>query len=564
MVLIRSSFSRVFQKEAHRKGAIIPKSLLTSVAESNEALIEKLDQNHVDLELLKHFVTSLSGYFENFSGGVSSLEPYFRLLLQTLQRAIEIYMEQLDSDDLSPAKRSEFYVDLHNAIRVAMSCVQQYQTKITDSSTVEPILTQCWSELLDKPAYNDLPMDTKINCGILKVFYDRCFGNVFGSREKILSQFGGNDVLSKELYYGIAIINTIAEKDFLDSNFYVAMKVIVEHLIEVGKDYIMDSCIVVCITRALVQYSKKIVTFIRQLSCELSSDDIHLLKLALKSCLKYVWLNVQHSIDSIRYITYELLRNLLRLGHEHENYFGDLVTETVAVTKMNDSTKNEALVCLLLDYLSQALNTERVLIELPDIRQRILKNIFKDACWSSTYERLMLTNCQEISFEVWCERWIKPLLINVDTSEWRTDFTRLKIIRNLFERALKTKSEAAEYILAQPEISIEIYLFVLWTMRRSGRKAFSPENYRASADKNVLYAKVHPLDDIRILAFRILIECHKTSEKFPVEDLNGILEFFRYNCNSQNPAIRQQMDTTTKRLCERLGFYRNLTLSPTF
>lgn len=549
IALIRSYFSRVFQKEALRKGNIIPKSLLKSVTENNEALIEKLDQNNVNLESMKHFVTSLSGYFENFIGGVTSLEPYFRTLLQTLHRLIGIYMEKLDTNNLSPAKRSEFYVDLHNAIRVAMSCMQQYQTKMTESSTVQPILAQCWSQLLDKPAYDDLPLDTKINCGILKAFYDRYFGNIFGPREKILSQFGGNDVLSKELYYGIAIINTIAEKDFLDSNFYVSMKAIVEHLIEVGKDYIMDSCIVMGITRALVQYSKKVVTFIRKLSSELSSDDIHYLKLASKSCLRYVWLNVQHSIDSIRYITYELLKNLLRLGHEHENFFGDLVNETVAVTKMNST--NEALVCLLLDYLSQALNTERVLIEIPDIRQRILKNIFKDACWSSSYERLMLINCNEIGFDVWCDRWIKPLL-NVDASEWRTDFTRLKIIRNLFERALKAKSEAAKYILAQPEISIEIYLFVLWTMRRSGRKAYSPENYRASADENVLYAKVHPLDDIRILAFRILIECHKTSEKFSVEDLNEILAFFRYNCNSQNPAIRQQIMTTMKRAMFRL------------
>lgn len=550
IVLIRSFLSRVLQKEAAlRKGVIITESLLKSVTECNEALIEKLDQNNVDLETMKHFVASLSGYFENFIGGVSSLEPYFRTLLQTLQHLIGIYMEKLDSNNLSPAKRSEFYVDLHNAIRVSISCMQQYQTKITASSTVQPIMIQCWSELLDKATYNDLPIDTKINCGILKVFYDRHFGNIFSPREKILSQFAANDVLSKKLYYGIAIINTIAEKDFSDSNFYVAMNVIVEHLIEVGKDYIMDSCVVMVITRALVQYSKKILTLIRKMSSKLSANDIHYLKLASKSCVRYVWLNVQHSIDSIRYITYELLRNLLRLGHEHENFFGDLVNETVAVAKMNST--NEALVCLLLDYLSQALNTERVLIEIPDIRQRILKNIFQDACWSSSYERLMLTNCNEISFDVWCDRWIKPLL-NIDASEWRTNFTRLKIIRNIFERALKTKSEAAEYILAQPKISIEIYLFVLWTMRRSGRKAYSPENYRVSADENVLYAKVHPLDDIRILTFRILIECHKTSEKFPVEDLNEILEFFRYNCNSQNPAIRQQIMTTMKRAMLRL------------
>lgn len=59
-------------------------------------------------------------------------------------------------------------------------------------------------------------------------------------------------------------------------------------------------------------------------------------------------------------------------------------------------------------------------------------------------------------------------------------------------------------------------------------------------------------DEIRILAFRILIECHKQSATFANEDLNEILEFFRFNCNVQNPAMRQQMNTTFKRAMNRI------------
>lgn len=59
-------------------------------------------------------------------------------------------------------------------------------------------------------------------------------------------------------------------------------------------------------------------------------------------------------------------------------------------------------------------------------------------------------------------------------------------------------------------------------------------------------------DEIRILAFRILIECHKQSAAFAKEDLNEILEFFRFNCNVQNPAMRQQMNTTMKRAMNRI------------
>lgn len=96
---------------------------------------------------------------------------------------------------------------------------------------------------------------------------------------------------------------------------------------------------------------------------------------------------------------------------------------------------------------------------------------------------------------------------------------------------MKTKPEAAEFILEKPNISVEIYLFVLWTKRKSGRKLYAPENFRALSDPKVIIAKFHPSGEIRIL-----IECHKTTEKFPIEDLNEVLEFFKYNCNAQNPT----------------------------
>lgn len=64
--------------------------------------------------------------------------------------------------------------------------------------------------------------------------------------------------------------------------------------------------------------------------------------------------------------------------------------------------------------------------------------------------------------------------------------------------------------------------------------------------------QTHPTDEIRILVFRILIECHKTTELFPASDLDEIYEFFRLNCNCQNPSIRQQINTTTKKAFLRL------------
>lgn len=527
------------------------------IVESNNVICDSLKQNEHATIGISTFIASLNACFENFPEGTAATKLCFELLLKSFHHFIEIFIRQLQhKNHLSPARRSEVFIDLHNAIRFVLFGIQQLSNPQISGSTnaLEPILQQCWLELLENPAFADSPIDTKINCGILKVHYDRFYGNIFAPRDKILSQFDGtNDklpVLPKSLFYAIAIVNTMDETDLIDPNFYPALKVIVGRLIEVGKIFTIDSCLIMAVTRALVQCSKRILILLRKVSppSTSSTNEIDLLRQAMQECLTSVWINVHHSVDSVRYLAKDLLKNLLKLGQEQPHIFSDIVNEAIRLVKCQSTS--ETLLCLLLYYLGQVFSTEFVLNEIPDIQQRILNNLFADSCWAICYEHLMQKNT-EINHTEWCNRWIQPLM-QVDAIEWKNDFDRLKIIRNMFERALKSKPEAAEYILADPDLSIEIYLFVLWIMRRSGRKIYAPENYCVSSDRNVIYAKVHPSDEIRILAFRILIECHKTSSPFAQQDLHEILEFFRYNCNDQSPSIRQQINTTMKRAMLRI------------
>lgn len=554
---IRSTTSRALQRESVISRDIVINSLLRTLTETDVNLNKSLQSDEIDINGIIQYISSLIGCFENFREAISAIELYLMPLLNTMYRIVDIFMKILqNAEDLSPAKRSKFYANLHNAIRVELFAVQQFQDKIVDANILLPILSQAWLELLDNPVFSDLPIDTKINCGILKVYYDRFFGDIFAPRDKILTQFRVNastvsdkTSLSKELYYGVAIINTIAEKDFADENFCTVVRIVIEHMIEIGKAFVMDSWVMIAITRGLMQFTRRTLNNLRKISSKLSdADEVHL-KETSQNCLRFVWLNVHHSAENIRYAIKDLLKSLLRMGHEQYELFGHLIQESFAIAK--SSNTSDTLVCILLDMLSQTIRTERILNEIIDIQERVSKNIFKDICWSNCYERLLIINSWEIDFDTWCERWITPL-ISIDENAWKNDFDRLKIIRNLFERALRTKPEAAEFILKKPNISVEIHLFVLWTMRKSGRKLYAPENYRASADPKVINAKFHQSDEIRILAFRILIECHKTSEKFPIEDLNEILEFFKYNCNAQNPTTRQDINSTIRRAMERI------------
>ncbi|XP_031638647.1 thyroid adenoma-associated protein homolog [Contarinia nasturtii] len=543
---LRSILAKALHKESTKKRDLIIESMKCTIIESNCFALESLRQNHLNTEPISVFVASMYGTFDNFAVAIVAIEHCFPLLLKSIHQFIDIFMKMLQNADLSPARRTEVFIDLHNTIRIVLSGVQQFQMQNIDFTLLDPILSQCWSELLDDPVYADAPIDTKINCAVLKVNYDRLFGNIFEPKQNIFSQIG-LDNNTKMNFYAIAIVNTIVEKDLTDADFYPVLKVVLEQLIGTGKKFTIDGCLMMALTRALVLYTKKLLSLMRKVNVDTDTGKT-CLRETVQECLGFVWINIHHSVDCVRYLSKDLLKNLLKLGLEQPKLFDGVVSETIDIAKSNCT--NETLTCLLLDYLSQVFTTSFVLSEIPDIREKILSNLFNDSCWALCYEQLMSKNC-EIDHEKWCLRWIQPLL-RVDAVEWKNDFDRLKMIRNLFERALKTKPEAAEFILDDANISIEIYLFVLWIMRRSGRKIYAPDNYRVSADTKVIYAKVHPLDEIRILAFRILIECHKTSSQFPVEDLNEILEFFRYNCNGQNPSMRQQISTTMKRAMVRL------------
>lgn len=526
--------------------------------ESNEHIAFILTKEP-SIYTINDYINSFTGCFENFPEANAAMEHCFFDLLLNINQIITVYLNILKATDkLSPAKRSEIYIFLHNAIRVALSVVQNYQTKDTKKETLAHILEQSWGCLIERDEFTDVPMDTKVNCGILKAFYDRIFSDIYADAEGLIA---GQDVCFvddapsyepetiKQLCYHIALINTIADNDFQNKNFFPSINLIVLKLTRFAKIYTMDSCILMALSRALVQLSKKILVLFRQSSTDLSDTENGIVIEIIQHCLNCVWINVDNSGDSVRHQAKELLKNLLKLAYQFPNQF-DFILENVLTIARSTET-SETLVCLLLDYLCQVFNSKRVLEEIPDLQSRILANIFKEPSWSACYERLMISNSSDEKLEIWCENWLRPLL-RINEFEWHSNFDRLKIIRNLFEKSMKAKPEAAEYILNHPDLSLEIYLFVLWTMRKSGRKSYSPTCWTPSTDKKVVAAKFNPNDEIRILAFRILIECHKTTEIFPACDLNEILEFFRLNCNCQNPSIRQQINTSIKKALSRL------------
>lgn len=555
---LRSTTSRALHRESATNGDLVTNALWSTISESDAVTSENLSSDNIDMMQIVQHVTSLIGCFENLERAIAAILLLVKPIFHTISRIIERFMKIMESNDkLSPARRSHLLANLHNAIRIVLFAAQRSQNKCIDADTLGPIYTLCWKQLLEKLTFSDLPIDTKVNCAIVKVYFDR-FNNDAGNigdhvlqeyQRLIVKETSESAASSKKLFFGVAIINTMSEKDHLNENYCVALRLIVEHMIDVGVKHTMDSNVMMTITRGLLQFSRKTLSNTRKSPFRLTDSETTHLQLATKKSLNFVWLNVDHSSDCVRYAVKDLLKSLLRLGHEKSEIFEHLISDSFAIVQ--SSGTNSSLSCLMLDNLSQILRTERILREVPNIRDAILEQIFNDCSWSTCYERLMITNSWEIGFDAWCDRWILPLIL-IDDMLWNNDHERTRTIRNLFERALKAKPEVAEFILAREDISIEIYLFVLWTMRKSGRKLYSPQNYHASSDAKLNSAKTHQTDEVRILAFRVLTDCHKLSERFSVEDLNAILEFFKYNCNVQSPTTRQEIISILRRSMERI------------
>lgn len=445
-----------------------------------------------NIHTLNDFINSLTGCFENFPEAIAAMANCFKDLLLTIDQIVSVYLDILkDTQNLSPAKRSEIYIFLHNAIRVALSMVQHYQSHITQSETLAHLLEQTWDYLIQRDEYADVPMDTKVNCGILKVIHDRIFGDVYadavgGQRNWEEASYAPETI--REFCYVVAVLNTIDDTDVTNARFFASINTIVEHFARIARVYTMDSSVMMALARGLVQLSKKMLVIFRKHPDILANATSTGVVDVIRNCLVCMWINVDHTGDSVRHQAKELLKNLLKMSHQYQQQFAFIADDVFGIAKV--ATTSETLVCLLLDYACQVFGAQRVLSEVPDLQERILANIFKEPNWSACYDRLMISSSNgNVGVDEWCETWIRPLL-RINEFQWQSYFDRLKVIRNLFDKSLRARPEAAEYILAHPNLSLEIYLFVLWTMRRSGRKSYAPTCWRPSDDQKVVDAKV--------------------------------------------------------------------------
>lgn len=150
----------------------------------------------------------------------------------------------------------------------------------------------------------------------------------------------------------------------------------------------------------------------------------------------------------------------------------------------------------------------------------------------------MISHHKEQPFENWVQIWINYLL-NVASAQ----DSRLTDIEILIVKAVKCDSRVVQTIINcedKPKIPISTKLSALWSVRKSGIKIDNFAEIMQQFSKNLQLSILSNDDDTRIMALRLLVETHKTTEPLTLLECKHLLTYLEYNANCQSPATRQK------------------------
>lgn len=318
---------------------------------------------------------------------------------------------------------------------------------------------------------SDVPMDTKINCGIFIVQNLKIDMDEFKLKENSI----------KRLCICVGIINTINEDNFKELASTNVLANIVENLVLIGTSNSIEQSTLLAVCRGLDQLCKRLLSVSMH-----SPDGLHEM---LNQCLEFVWSFGNHCMDSVRHLCRDLLKNLLRLSKKYE-YFQSLQNQIYSMALSNETVAQ--LRSLAFECLCGVLGTEAILNRMPNGNVFLLEHI-QDLSWTC-YEKLMSANCTEVDTETWYKRWLQPLLIY---PKIRHEF--LQVNEMLINKAISANPTVIEYVLMEKErLPIETYLFIMWTLRKNGQRIVD-SNWKPANDAIVQKAKVI----FKVLCFRI-------------------------------------------------------------
>lgn len=285
--------------------------------------------------------------------------------------------------------------------------------------------------------------------------------NHITTTELIDSNFG-KDPRSILCYcYGLA--STLASNQILKERGSFLIQ-LVQTLRTIADDHSNDQTILLGVCRALAQMTKSFLTvnFMENvLLDDVKVESFFMLHL-VPHCLSFVWAYFEHHLDTVRHFSKDIFRNLLKLSHLRDDMCAFIRVNILSTIMSNEIGRNAQYMAV--ENLCQDMKVGTIIDTWPTIFDDLLIDLEDSKCLSC-YQKLMVMHCKEINIQTWYELWIQSLLYNSSSS------IDLQVKESLVNVAVKTHPSVAGYFLKEKEkLPLELYLFVVSTIRRNGLK----------------------------------------------------------------------------------------------
>ncbi|XP_070495997.1 tRNA (32-2'-O)-methyltransferase regulator THADA [Chironomus tepperi] len=481
------------------------------------------------------FVNHLNELSQNFKVASIAVGRSSHSILPYINRLIELSLQQLCTD-LSPTKKSEISQIVHNSFQAYLffirSCIQHSdnEDKLNFVSHVEK-LTRICSNIFE---HKDVSTETKNIFSMIIIVRNNYLNN--NNHYSIIS----NDMESLDkrlsLIFGVVQIENDESLAHIEEFCNILEMAYYNNSVDNGMVY--------TISRLFMQIFKKLSIF-------KSIDSYQQISAVLTPGISIAFLNLNHTIESIRYISKDTIKNVIELGSKISD--GSSLIENI-FEKI--SALPTDLTASVVGSIHSIISVKGILERIPDLLERIVTSIsMNKENKISCYITLSNKACSEFSFENWYEDFIRPLEGRIKGKENTQE--EITLLKELMLKCIKKEKKAIEILLKNRNDFDKRFNFMILNLAKEEGllKASTDDDslWRGIISySEIMNAMVNIDIDIRLSALYLIVDTKKVTDRFSQREIECILFFFEHNIGLQIPSTKQSMIGSIKKIFARL------------
>ncbi|CAG9805666.1 unnamed protein product [Chironomus riparius] len=481
------------------------------------------------------FVNHFNELSQNFQVASIAIGRSSQSILPYINRLIELSLQQLCTA-LSPTKKSEISQILHNSFQAYIftirSCIQHSDNddKLNFVSHVEKLIRICFNIFEQK----DVSTETKNIFSMIIIMKNNYVKD--NSHYSIIAN--EMESLDKRLSLIFGVIQIESDENLADIEKFC-------NLLEMTYyNNTVDNGLVYTISRLFMQITKKLSTF-------KSIENYQQINSILQPGILIAFLNLKHSVESIRYLSKDTIKNLIELGSkisDGTNLIGNIFEKISALPT--------DVAASVVGSIHSTISVERILDMIPDLLIRIVTSISTDKENKiSCYITLSNKACSELSFDNWFGDFIQPLESKIKCNENTQE--EISLLKELMLRCIKKDKKAIEILLKSRNDFDKRFNFMILNLAKEegllGKNSNDYSLWRGIISFNeIMNAMVNIDINIRLSALYLIVDTKKVTDRFSQGEIECILFFFEHNIGLQIPSTKQSMIASIKKIFARL------------